>query len=101
MLKDKSMKETVVRLNSHVTVEDTARNTTMSIQLVRPEDASLVTGKVSVLAPLSIALIGYKKDDVIEWKLPNGVKRLRIVSVENRDALHLPEANAMVFQPTA
>ena len=95
------MKETVVRLNSHVTVEDTARNTTMSIQLVRPEDASLVTGKVSVLAPLSIALIGYKKDDVIEWKLPNGVKRLRIVSVENRDALHLPEANAMVFQPTA
>lgn len=83
VVKDNALTDDVVRLYSTVKVEDVDRKTTMTIQLVKPEEASLVTGKVSVFAPLSIALIGYKKNDSIDWKLPTGVKRLRIVDIDN------------------
>lgn len=83
IVKDDALTNDVVRLYSIVNVEDVDRKTSMTIQLVKPEEASLVTGKVSVFAPLSIALIGYKTGDTIDWKLPTGVKRLRIVKIDN------------------
>ena len=35
-------------------------------------------GRISVLAPLGTALLGYRVGNEIEWDVPRGVRRLRI-----------------------
>jgi regulator of nucleoside diphosphate kinase len=37
--------------------------------------------KVSVLAPLGMAVLGYRVGDTFEWEVPAGVRRLRVEDV--------------------
>jgi regulator of nucleoside diphosphate kinase len=39
------------------------------------------------LAPIGTALIGYRAGDVIEWKVPAGLRKLKVLEV-----LYQPEA---------
>ena len=75
--------KTIIRINSHVTIEDVAINKPMKIQIVLPSQSNIKEGKVSVLAPLCIALIGFKENDEVEWQLPSGIKNLKIIAVTN------------------
>lgn len=43
--------------------------------------------RISVLAPLGTALLGYRAGDTVEWDVPAGRRRYRIVKV-----VHQPEA---------
>jgi len=44
-------------------------------------------GKISVLVPLGTALLGFRKGDVVEWKVPGGLRKFKIKKV-----LYQPEA---------
>jgi len=59
----------------------------MITQLVFPGDADLKQNKISVLAPIGTALIGYRVGDTVEWQAPAGVKRMKIEEI-----LYQPEA---------
>ena len=80
-----------VTMNSRVLVEDTDCSARRSYELVYPYDADISKGRISVLAPIGAALIGYREGNVIEWQVPAGKKRLRILSVE-----HGPEVTGKV-----
>jgi regulator of nucleoside diphosphate kinase len=54
-----------------------------------PVEADLDAGKLSVLAPIGTALLGYREGDVVEWPVPGGVRVLKIERL-----LHQPEAAA-------
>jgi len=43
--------------------------------------------KISILAPIATALLGYREGDEIEWPTPGGRRRFKIVKV-----LYQPEA---------
>ena len=73
----------VVQINSFLEIEDVKAQKRMKIQIVLPSLANIKEAKVSVLAPLSIALIGFKENDEVEWDLPAGIKTLRIIAVTN------------------
>jgi regulator of nucleoside diphosphate kinase len=45
-------------------------------KLVFPSQAG-AENALSVLAPISTAILGYRVGDVIEWRVPKGVRRLR------------------------
>jgi regulator of nucleoside diphosphate kinase len=80
----------VVTLNSTVRVTDLENDgVAMDYTIVMPGEANYETGKISVLAPLGTALLGYRVGDEIEWEVPRGVRRLRIDAV-----LYQPEAAA-------
>jgi regulator of nucleoside diphosphate kinase len=49
--------------------------------LVFPNEADLDQGKISVLAPIGTAMIGYKVGDVIEWEVPAGLRRLQVEEI--------------------
>jgi regulator of nucleoside diphosphate kinase len=51
------------------------------LTLVLPRESDAGTGRVSVLAPLGTALLGYRVGDEIEWLMPGGLRRLRIEEV--------------------
>jgi regulator of nucleoside diphosphate kinase len=55
--------------------------------IVFPPEADTAQQRISVLAPIGTALIGYRVGDVIEWSTPGGGRRLRIETV-----LFQPEA---------
>jgi regulator of nucleoside diphosphate kinase len=73
----------IIRINSHVTIEDVKANKQMKIQIVLPSLADVKERKISILAPLSVAIIGFKENDQVDWELPSGIKTLKIIEVNN------------------
>jgi len=71
----------VVTLYSRVGVLDLDNGERLDITLVLPAEADLSQGRVSVLAPLGTALVGYREGDTIEWDMPGGRRRLRVEEV--------------------
>ncbi len=55
----------------------------MVITLVIPSQADVKTGKISVMAAIGTALIGFRKWQQVKWKLPAGETLLTILDVQN------------------
>lgn len=72
-----------VRLNSEVQIQETGQEKDMTIKLVMPSEANVNENKISIFAPLSAALIGYRMGDIIEWEVPSGTKKYKILNVKN------------------
>lgn len=87
VVKDNKIAGDIVQLNSTVQVEDQSTSKTMDFQIVLPSQANLKENKISILAPIGIALIGFKKGQSVEWQMPAGKRTLKIVKVENAPAL--------------
>lgn len=49
--------------------------------LTLPEQADSARGKLSILAPLGTAILGFAEGDEFAWRMPGGVRRLRIQRV--------------------
>lgn len=77
----------VVTMNSRVVLRDLATSEVKTYSLVFPRDAAIGAGKISILAPIGTAILGYAKGDVVEWQVPAGTRRIRI-----EDVLYQPEA---------
>ena len=77
----------VITMNSKVSFRFLDSDDEMTYQLVFPEDANIDEGRISILAPIGTALLGYKVGDVIEWKVPAGVTRVQVMKI-----LYQPEA---------
>lgn len=73
----------VVRLNSTVKILDKSTGTIRELMLVVPEKAAIHNGKVSVMAPVGTALLGYRKGQSVQWEVPAGEKSFTIMDVTN------------------
>jgi regulator of nucleoside diphosphate kinase len=82
----------VVTMNSVVRLRDLDGDETEEYELVYPADADVAHNRISVLAPVGTAILGYRLGDVIEWPVPAGLRRLRVEEVlyqpERAGALH-------------
>lgn len=72
----------LVTMNSRVRVEDLDSGHMYAYQIVFPKDADLAKNRISVLAPIGTALLGYGAGTTVEWQVPSGMRRLRILDVE-------------------
>lgn len=77
----------VVTMNSRVCLVDLDTGKEEIYTVVFPEDANAGQGKISVLAPIGTAMLGYEVGDVFEWDVPAGRRRWKIKRV-----LYQPEA---------
>jgi regulator of nucleoside diphosphate kinase len=71
----------VITMNSTVRLRDVDSGETLEYTLVYPEDADVQKNRISVLAPVGTAIIGYRKGDTIEWAVPKGRIRLKVEEV--------------------
>jgi regulator of nucleoside diphosphate kinase len=78
---------TVITLNSSARLVDQSTKEEMVYTLVFPEDADVAGGKISILAPIGTAMLGYRVGDTFEWDTPGGKRTLLI-----KDILYQPEA---------
>ena len=83
----KDVPKNVVTMNSKVVLRDMETSEEMTYILVFPRNANLSAGAISVFAPIGTAILGYAKGDIVEWDVPDGVRRLQIDNV-----LYQPEA---------
>ena len=74
----------VVRLNSNVTIKEEDKNELMELILVTPEKANIKEKKISVLAPIGTALLGFRQGHQIKWQVPSGKKTFTILHVTNQ-----------------
>mgnify|MGYP000953017024 CR=1 FL=1 len=81
------MPPNVVTMNTQLQVRDLGSGQEMSVQLVFPSEADFEKGKISILAPIGTAIIGYREGDIVEWKVPAGTRRLKIEKI-----VYQPEA---------
>jgi len=72
----------VVRLLTKVEMTNLNTNTPMTYTLVSPHEANLAEKKLSIKSPIAQALMGKHVGDVVEVKVPAGIQRLRIDSIQ-------------------
>lgn len=87
LMDSKDIPPNVITMNSRVLMKDLDTQEEMTYTLVFPADANIKENKISVLAPIGTAMIGYKVGDVIEWPVPSGQRRLKVIGI-----LYQPEA---------
>lgn len=71
----------VITMNSVVRLRDLDTDELDQFQLVYPVDADMAQHRISVLAPVGTAILGYQLGDIIEWPVPAGLRRLRVEMV--------------------
>lgn len=80
----------VVTMRSRLTLKDIESGRRREVVLVYPEEERLHDGRVSVLSPVGMALLGLSAGALLAWTLPSGrTAVLRIESVQ-----YQPEAAA-------
>ena len=94
VLEPDEMPADVITLGARVGVRDMASGERREMTLVLPTQADVRNQRLSVLAPLGTALLGYREGDEIEWVMPGGLKRLGIEWVRQRNVL--PSAEGVV-----
>lgn len=77
----------VVTMNSLVKFRDMETREVYMYSIVYPANSDFENGRISVLAPIGMALLGYRVGDVVEWPVPAGMRRLKVEEV-----LFQPEA---------
>ncbi len=75
------MPPNVVSMQSRVRVADLDSGQRHEFVLVFPSEANVAANRISVLAPLGTAVLGYREGDDVEWIMPSGLRRLRIERV--------------------
>ena len=78
----------VVTMNSRVRLVDLDTEEELVYTLVFPDQADIAQSKISVLAPIGTAMLGYRIGDVFAWQVPEGTRRLEVKQV-----LYQPEAS--------
>ena len=87
VVKSQNIPNTIITMNSKIRLLDIDTQEEMVYRLVFPNNADANEGKVSILAPIGTALLGYKVGDIIEWRVPGGIAKLEV-----KEILYQPEA---------
>jgi regulator of nucleoside diphosphate kinase len=77
----------VITMRSRVRLVDLDNGSVLEYTLVYPSEADFSAGKISIVAPVGAAMIGYREGDEIEWDVPGGRRRFRVDAI-----LYQPEA---------
>jgi len=90
----------VITLQSQAVVNDKATGERRLVTLVYPAEAHEAPGRISVIAPLGVALLGASAGQTIECDSADGLLRLSVV-----DVVHQPErslrTNLFIRSPAA
>jgi regulator of nucleoside diphosphate kinase len=82
VVQDEDLPENIASLNSLIGIKNMETGQSFQFQLVLPGEANFREHRVSVFAPIGVALLGYKIGSEIQWEMPEGLKTFKIISCE-------------------
>jgi regulator of nucleoside diphosphate kinase len=71
----------VITMHSKAHLTDLDSREELVYTLVFPNEADIRQDKISVLAPIGTAMLGYRVGDIFEWPVPDGIRRLQVKSL--------------------
>ena len=83
----KDIPEDTVTMNSVVSIKDMDTGEEEIYELGYSGHTGDKKNRISIFAPIGMALLGYRAGDQIEWEVPGGVRRIKVVKI-----LYQPEA---------
>ena len=78
--------DNIVAMNSTVWFREMDADEVEKYVLVYPAEADVIHDRISVLAPMGTALLGYRVGDVVQWQVPSGKRRFQIVDVDQKES---------------
>jgi regulator of nucleoside diphosphate kinase len=81
VVREDELPEDTICINSVVQVREVVNKQSFIFQIVLPPNADVRKNKISVFAPIAIALLGYRKGSRIQWEMPNGMQEFEILKV--------------------
>jgi regulator of nucleoside diphosphate kinase len=88
VVQSKAVPPDVVTMNSKIRVAEVETGEELLFTLVFPLDADIDADKISVLAPIGTAVLGYRVGDTFEWQAPDGVRQMQV-----KEIIYQPEAS--------
>lgn len=86
LVPDDELPGDVVRMHSEALLVDVETGEELTCQLVFPSEADIERMRVSVLAPVGTAILGFRTGDRFEWRVPSGTRHLMIKDVRQTAA---------------
>jgi len=87
IVQSKDIPKDTVTMDSQVCIKDLDTQEEIVYTIVFPAYFDIKQNRISVLSPVGTALLGYRVGDDIEWKVPGGIRKLKIKKI-----LYQPEA---------
>ena len=92
LLPQKLISRNVVTMNSRVKLKDLTNQREAEITVTYPQDAEPRERRVSVFSEIGLELLGRKENDIVSWRVPNGIGKFQVEKV-----LYQPEAAGDYF----
>lgn len=86
LVESEELPSDVVAMHSTVWFCDLDTDESERYTLVLPSEADVTCNRISVLAPIGTALLGFRVGDTLKWRVPQGTRRLKITKVVQRQA---------------
>lgn len=77
----RELPEHVVTVGKLVTVVDIESGEEYTYKLVAPQKARRKHNTTSILSPIGLAMVGYAEGAEVNWNMPEGNKKFRIIAV--------------------
>ena len=87
MLAQDSISPKVITMNSRVLLKEISKDRQAEVTITYPQDAEPREGKISVLSPIGLALLGRQVGDSVSWEVPSGIGNFEIIKI-----IYQPEA---------
>lgn len=81
ILDESNLRTDVVQILNKVKIKNTKNNAIMEYTLVSETEANLREGKIAVNTPIAQGLLGKKKGDKVEIKVPSGMMSFEIMDI--------------------
>lgn len=83
LVKSTDIPADVVRINSKAKIKEDLGKKIIDLILVTPDQANIKEKKISVMAPIGTALLGFSQGQKVKWQVPAGRKTFTILEVIN------------------
>jgi regulator of nucleoside diphosphate kinase len=87
MLAQDTISGRVITMNSQILLQEISQGRQAVVTITYPQDADGREGKISVLSPIGLDLLGREVGDTVSWKIPSGIGNFQIVKI-----IYQPEA---------
>lgn len=81
VMKENELPEDAVCIDAKVEIQEEVSGKKYTFQIVLPAEADMRKNKMSVFAPIGIALLGYRVGAKVQWEMPDGLKTFNILQV--------------------
>jgi regulator of nucleoside diphosphate kinase len=71
----------VVTVDTYVKVKEMESGKEFTYKLVAPAKARRKHNTLSILSPIGVAILGYTKGAIVQWEMPEGIKKYQIEDV--------------------